>query len=66
VHFAQLLGEIPDKELFELAQKAKFSQHTITDSELARFDDYAAAAKNKLENRPWPRRLYYRIILAVY
>lgn len=66
VRFARLLGQTPDKELFALAEKARFSQHTITQSELALFDDYAVAAKEKLQNRPWLHRFYYRIILAVY
>ncbi len=66
VQFARLVGENPDKGLFEIAQKARFSQHTITRGELARFDVYAAAAKEKLQNRPLPYRFYYRIILAVY
>ncbi len=66
VRFARLLGQIPEKELFELAQKARFSQHTMTQSELALFDDYAKTAKEKLQKRPWPHRFYYRIILAVY
>lgn len=66
VRLAALLGQSPDKDLFDLAQKARFSQHTITDAELAQFDAYAQTAKEKLQNRPWYYRCYCRIILAVY
>ncbi len=66
VRFARLLGQMPEKELFTLAEKARFSQHTITQQELARFDTYAEAAKEKLQSHSLFRRFYYRIILAVY
>ncbi len=52
VRLAALLGEIPDKALFELAQKAKFSQYTITPEELILFDEYQSAALQRLKNRP--------------
>lgn len=63
---ARLAGQTPDKELFDLAQKAKYSQYTLTQAELARFDAYAAAAKQVLKQRSVFHRFYYCIILAVY
>ena len=66
VQLATLLKEIPDKELFALAQKAKFSQHTITPEELSRFDDYKNAAIQRLKTRSVWYRFYWRILLAVY
>lgn len=66
VRYARLLGEIADKELFDIAQKARFSQHAITAEELARFDLYAKTAKEKLQKHSLLHRFYYRIILAVY
>lgn len=66
VHYARLLGEIPDKELFDIAQKARFSQHIITNQELEQFDAYAETAKAMLEKRSLLHRFYYRIVLAIY
>lgn len=66
VLLARLTGQTPDKDLFQLAQKAKYSQYTITQAELARFDVYAAEAKAQLRKRSVFHRFYYCIILAVY
>lgn len=63
---ARLLGETPDRELFLLAQKARFSQHSLTQQELAQFDRYEEAAARRLKQRSVFHRFYYRIILAVY
>lgn len=66
VRLARLLGQSPDKELFELAQKAKFSQYSTEQEQLDRFDDYAAAAAATLKKRSVFHRLWYRYILAAY
>ena len=63
---ARLTGQTPDVALFDLAQKAKYSQYAITEEELARFDDYAAAAIALLKKRSVFHRFYYCMILAVY
>lgn len=66
VRLARLLNEIPDKALFDLAQKAKYSQYSLTQEELARFDSYGQDAAKRLKKRSLFHRFYYRIILAVY
>ena len=55
---------IPE-ELEKLAEKAKFSQHTLTEAELAQFDMYLEQAQLALANKPWPVKLAIRLIWAV-
>ena len=66
VKLARLLEQLPDENLFSLAQKAKYSNHSIIEEELALFDAYAKDAKEQLRQHPFFKRLYYRLILAVY
>ena len=66
VLLAKLTDQTPDKELFQLAQMAKFSQHTLTPEQLAQFDEYTAQAIKKLQKRNIFCRIYYCLILAVY
>ena len=56
----------PDRELFFLAQKAKFSPHALTEAELERFDCRIAALQRRLKKRSLFRRFYDRLILALY
>jgi hypothetical protein len=56
----------PPEELHQLAQKAKFSQHTISDEELAAFDGYFARSVTHLKSRPIWLRLVYRLVFAAY
>ncbi len=63
---AKLLKETPPEQLRMLAQKAKFSQHTLEDGELAPFADYLRRCRNRLKKAPWYFQVYYRWILAVY
>ena len=60
-----LLGQTPPEALEMLAQRAKFSQHTLTPEELQQFTDYLAAARRQLAQRPWYRKLVYRYVYAV-
>lgn len=62
---AKLLKEVPPKRLENLAQKAKFSQHTLSAEELAAFDSYLQTAKTQLKQTPWYRKLVHRYLLAV-
>lgn len=57
--------ELPP-ELEELAQRAKFSQHTLTAQELRRFDEFRESAFAAARKHPWYRRLLYRYFYAVY
>ena len=65
VLFAKLLGEQPDKELFRLAEMAKFSQYTLTEAQLAQFEAYLQLAQQKLRTHNIFRRFYYRFLLAI-
>lgn len=66
VRLANLLRHLPDEKLFDLAQRAKFSQHAITEDELALFEENRKTAVQQLKSRAFFRRLYYRYILAAY
>ncbi len=61
---AALLHQTPPGELRNLALKAKFSQHTLTEEELACFDDWAAQAEGALREKPWYWHLVYRYVFA--
>ena len=63
---AKLQGKVPPKGLEALAQKAKFSQHTLTGEELARMEDYIDGSVEKLKQRPWYLRLVHRYVFAAY
>lgn len=63
---SRLLKETPDPELLALAQKAKYSQHTLRRDELARFHAYLEDARKRLRQRPLPRRFVDRLIFAAY
>ncbi len=63
---ARLLGESVDRELLELAQKAKFSPHPITAEELTRFTRVTRQQISRLKKQPWYLQLYYTLILALY
>jgi hypothetical protein len=64
--YARLLKETPDLALYRLAEMAKFSQHTVTDDQLAQFEAYLQDAVQRLKQRNIFCRLYYRFILAIY
>ena len=49
-----------------LAQKAKFSQHTLTGEELLAFEAYRRKALRALRQRPWYFQLLYRYLYALY
>lgn len=66
VRLADLLKKEPDRALFALAQKAKFSQYVLTDGELAQFRHSVENARKELDSRPLYCRVYYRLILAIY
>lgn len=62
---SRLLGQTPPKALEALAQKARFSQHTLTAEELKEFTQYLALARHQLAQSPWYRKLIYRYVYAV-
>ena len=63
---ARLLQEPAPRELFDLAQKAKFSQHTLREEELLVFAGYLKSARRKLQKHPWHRKLLYRYLWVAY
>ncbi len=63
---ASLLGQRPPKALFDLAQKARFSQHTLEPSELAELEAVLSGTLDKLKKQPLYKRLYYRLVLAIW
>lgn len=63
---SRLLKQRPDATLFSLAQKAKFSQHTLTEEELSLFDTYLHNARQQLQRKPLPYRLLCRLVFAAY
>lgn len=56
----------PPEALEFLAQKAKFSQHTLTPDELAVFHTWLAEQRQKLQKTPWYRRFVYKYMLALW
>lgn len=63
---AKLRQEAPPEELELLAQKAKFSQHTLTPEELLQFEAYRRKSLRALRQRPWYCQILYRYIYALY
>lgn len=61
-----LLKEKPSAEAEALAQKAKYSRHSLTGEELGVFDACLEDARRKLRARPWYRKLIDKYIFAAY
>ena len=57
--------EVPEK-LTALAEKAGFSQHTITKEEVSVANAIFRTHYQSLQNGPWYKKLYWRFILALY
>lgn len=64
--YAVLRRQQVPRALRELAWKAKFSQHTLTDAELAAFEAYHGRSVAHLRTRPWYLQLVYRLVFAAY
>lgn len=63
---SRLLKQEPPEDLVGLAQKAKFSQYTLTTEELLRFDSYQRACRQQLKKQTWYKQLLYQYVWAVY
>jgi hypothetical protein len=63
---ARLRRQDAPAALKELALKARFSQHTISDEELAAFDGYFDRSVTHLKSRNIFLRLMYRLLFAAY
>lgn len=64
--FTGHLNRQPEEELLLLAEKAQFSQHVLEEAELAAIRSAAARALGELKQLSWYKRLYHRLILALY
>lgn len=53
------------RRLMKLAEKAAFSQHTLTEQEVAEFDAWLAQARDTLKHRPWFERIALKLIWAM-
>lgn len=56
--------EVP-QELYILAEKARFSQHTLTPAELSRFSSWLRDTRDHLRQKPWYTRLMMKLVFAV-
>lgn len=63
---AKMCGYESPAALEALAKKARFSQHTLSDKELRQFDRYTDACIRILQRKPWPIRMVYRLVLAIW
>ena len=63
--YARALKQKLPERLSELADKARFSQHTLTNGELAEFADYLHDCEKQIRDMAWYRRLFLRLILAM-
>lgn len=61
-----LLREVPTERTRTLAEKAKFSQHRITEEELAQLDQELELAEIRMRQRPLLLRLLYTVVFAAY
>lgn len=66
VLLSKLLRQSPPEALHRLAQKAKYSPHTLTEEELRQFHSHITQAHRILKNRPWYLQILYRLVYAVY
>lgn len=60
------VGMVPPETLYALAQKAKFSQHTLTDEELRTLSDERDALMAILRTRDGLTKFVHRYILRLY
>lgn len=63
---AKLLRRPVPDDLMGLAEKARFSQHTLTKEELTCFDAFLRDGTAELKRRGWYHQLIYRFVYAMY
>lgn len=63
---AKLRKETPPQDAEQLAQKAKYSQHTLTEEELAVFEERLQTCRRMLREESWVKKLICRYIFAVW
>jgi hypothetical protein len=60
------MGQPLPENLQELALRAKFSQHKLTETDLLPFKLYGDEAIRHLRRRPWWQKVYHRLFWAAY
>ena len=63
---ARVLHKRPPRVLEKLAQKAKYSQHTLTQEELDQLQNFVNAAQVTLKARPWYWQVLLRFVYVIY
>lgn len=66
ISYSTLLKQPPDPLLKALAEKAKFSQHTLSNTELESFSQFFVKSQIMLKKQSLFRRIYARWILVLY
>ena len=66
VYLRRLLRSSPGGLPCELAQKARFSQHTLTEQELQQLQSSLDEALAEVKGKPWYTRWIYRLVFAAY
>ena len=65
-HLAKAEGIALPEALFNLAEKARFSQHTLTEEELQQLEQARDAAIARLKQRPWHTQFWNRYGKVLY
>lgn len=65
-HLSKADGIALDESLYALAEKARFSQHTITEEELQTLEDARDRRIAALRNQPMKKRLWQRYGQVLY
>lgn len=60
------LGQRPSRQWYELAQKARFSNHVLRVQELEILTEALREQQRQLRRKPWYMQPVYTIILAIY
>ncbi len=62
----KLLEQDPAVELLAIAQEARFSLHTVTPDQLKQMDAAQRTARQQLKQHPFYKRLWYRLVYALW
>lgn len=65
-HLARAEGISLSEDLYNLAEKARFSQHTLTEEELRQLETARDAAIARLKQRPWYQQFWNRYGRVLY
>lgn len=66
LRLSKALREPPPTQAKALAEKAKFSQHTLSDEELASLVVCMEALRARVKAKPWYQQPWYCLVLALY